>query len=300
MRMDTLTSIKVFRQIVESGSFVAAAEQMDLSTAMVSRHVMHIEKQLGVRLLDRNSRALSLTEPGRIYFERCSSILEELEATETELGSLTAVPRGVLRITCPTWFAGQRLADALAQFRRRYPEVIVDVSFDDRCVDLVEEGLDLALRVMRGGTLPPGLIARAVRPIRVFLAASHEYLKRRGSPRTPADLAAHDVVAIGNLNSIVFTGETGKLEVPVRVVLRYRSAGGVAHAVAAGVGLAPVPALFFEDATFREHLTPVLTDYPLQNPMLYLIYGSRRYLPLKIRVFVDFALQEFSALRAAG
>src|SRR5712671_5788307 len=108
MRMDTLTSIKVFRQVVESGSFVAAADKLDLSTAMVSRHVMHVEKRLGVRLLNRNSRSLSLTEPGRVYFERSKTILDDLQETELELGTLNSAPRGILRVTCPTWFAASQ------------------------------------------------------------------------------------------------------------------------------------------------------------------------------------------------
>src|ERR1700683_733005 len=120
--MDTLTSIRVFRQVVESGSFVAAAERVDLSTAMVSKHVMHIEKRLGVRLLNRNSRTLSLTEPGRLYYERCRTMLDDLEATELELGTLSTVPRGTLRITAPSWVGGvRRLAMVLAEYRRRYP-----------------------------------------------------------------------------------------------------------------------------------------------------------------------------------
>src|ERR1700751_5850186 len=137
MRVDTLTSIRVFRQVVESGTFVAAAERMDLSTAMVSKHVMHVEKGLRGGVLNRNSRTLSLTEPGRVYFERCKTILEDLEATELELGSLGTVPRGTVRVTCPTWFDGRRVADLLAQFRRRCPEIVLDVSFEDRLVDLV-------------------------------------------------------------------------------------------------------------------------------------------------------------------
>jgi len=127
MRVDTLMSIKVFRQVVESGSFVAAAERLDLSPAMVSRYVMQVEKRLGVRLLNRNSRTLSVTEPGRVYFERCKTILDDLEQTELELGALGTVARGTLRISCPSWFAGQRMADALAEFRRRI--------IDRRCVD---------------------------------------------------------------------------------------------------------------------------------------------------------------------
>jgi DNA-binding transcriptional LysR family regulator len=294
MWMDTLTSIRVFRQVVESGTFVAAAERMDLSTAMVSKHVMHVEKRLGVRLLNRNSRTLSLTEPGRVYFERCKTILEDLEATELELGSLGTAPRGTLRITCPSWFASQRMADNLAEFRRRYPEIVVDASFEDRRVDLVEEGYDLALRVTRDGALPPGLIARPLRPMSFFIAASREYLNRNGTPESPEDLARHDFVAVGNIDSLQLTSSKGNIEVPLRVVLRYRSMSGVANAVAAGIGLAPLPDILFEDPIFKDVVKPVLTDYPLQEPTLYVVYVSRKHLPLKIRAFIDF-LQEVAS-----
>jgi DNA-binding transcriptional LysR family regulator len=229
MRVDTLTSIRVFRQVVESGSFVAAADRMDLSTAMVSKHVAYVEKRLGVRLLNRNSRTLSLTEPGSVYFERCKTILDDLEATELELGSLGTVPRGTVRVTCPSWFARQLLADYLAEFRRRYPEIVVDISFEDRRVDLVEEGYDLALRVTPENSLPPGVIARPVRSVPFFIAASHEYLKSHGAPKSPEDLAHHDFVAVGNIDSLPFRGSEGKIEVPLRVVMRYRSIGGVGH-----------------------------------------------------------------------
>jgi len=289
-----LTSIRVFRQVVESGTFVAAAERMDLSTAMVSKHVMHVEKRLGVRLLNRNSRTLSLTEPGRVYFERCKTILEDLEATELELGSLGTAPRGTLRITCPSWFASQRMADNLAEFRRRYPEIVVDASFEDRRVDLVEEGYDLALRVTRDGALPPGLIARPLRSMSFFIAASREYLNRNGTPESPEDLARHDFVAVGNIDSLQLTSSKGNIEVPLRVVLRYRSMSGVANAVAAGIGLAPLPDILFEDPIFKDVVKPVLTDYPLQEPTLYVVYVSRKHLPLKIRAFIDF-LQEVAS-----
>src|SRR3984957_20665340 len=131
MRVDTLTGIKVFRQVVESGTFVAAAERMHLSTAMVSKHVANVEKRLGVRLLNRNTRTLSLTEPGRLYYERCKTILDDLEATELELGTLSTVPRGTLRITAPSWVGGaRRFAMVLAEYRRRYPQIVVDASFE--------------------------------------------------------------------------------------------------------------------------------------------------------------------------
>jgi len=291
MRVDTLTSIRVFRQVVESGSFVAAADRMDLSAAMVSKHVAYVEKRLGVRLLNRNSRTLSLTESGSVYFERCKTILDDLEATELELGSLGKVPRGTVRLTCPSWFARQLLADNLAEFRRRYPEIVVDVSFEDRHVDLVEEGYDLALRVTRESSLPAGLIARPLRSFRFFVAASHEYLQRHGTPRSPEELARHDFVGVGSIETLSFRGSKGSVEVPLRVVLRYRSLGGVANAVAAGLGLAPLPEILFEEPTFKDVLTPILTEHPIEEATLYAVYVSRKYLPLKIRAFIDFVVQ---------
>jgi DNA-binding transcriptional LysR family regulator len=292
--MDTLTSIKVFRQVVQSGSFVAASVRLDISTAMVSKHVMNVEQRLGLRLLNRNSRTLSLTEPGRVYFERCKTILDDLEDTEFELGSLYSAPRGTLRISCPSWSPGQRLAEHLAEYRRRHPQVVVDVSFEDRMVDLVEEGYDLAVRVTSSDALSPGLIARPVRPVSYFLAASTEYIKRNGTPKSPEELARHDFVAVGNANSLQLIGGSGKIEVPMRVALRYRSMLGVANAVASGIGLAPLPAILFEDPMFKTRLTPVLMDYPLRQSILYLVYVSRKYLPLKLLTFRDFLVERIS------
>jgi DNA-binding transcriptional LysR family regulator len=293
--VDTLTSIKVFRQVVESGSFVAAAERLDLSTAMVSKHVMHAEKRLGVRLLNRNSRTLSLTEPGRVYFDRCKTILEDLEATELELGSLGATPRGTLRVTFPSWFDGRRLADLFAEFRCRCPEIVLDVSFEDRLVDLVEEGCDVAMRqTTRPDSLHPALIARPVRSVQFYLGGSREYLKRKGTPKVPQELADHDCVAVGSADRWILNGPKEKVEVAPRIVMRYRSMSGVANAVAAGIGLAPLPTIYFEDPVFKDILMPVMTEYPFREPTMYLVYVSRKYLPLKIRAFIDFILESIS------
>lgn len=289
--MDTLMSIKTFRQVIESGSFVAAAERLDMSTAMVSKHVMHIEKRLGVRLLNRNPRTLSLTEPGAVYFERCKALLDGLHETEVELGSLSAAPRGTLRISAPTWYA-ERLADMLASFRQRYPQIVVDISFEDRICDLVQEGYDLALRAT-SGALPMGLFARRLQPLTFLIGASREYLKRHRAPARPEDLASHDCVAVGNMDSWTFVGPNGKLEVPARVVLRYRMMSGVVNAVAAGIGLAPLPSTLFESPAFKEILTPVLTEYALREKTLHLVYAARKHLPLKVRAFIDFFLKSF-------
>jgi DNA-binding transcriptional LysR family regulator len=294
--MDTLTSLKVFRRVVESGSFVGAADRLDLSTAMVSKHVMSIEKRIGVRLLNRNSRGLSLTEPGKLYFERCKAILDDLEDTELELGALGSRPRGTLRVSCPSWFANQRVASLLAQYRERFPEVFLDVSFEDRMVDLIEEGYDAALRIVPGAeSLPAELIARPVRSLPYLIAASREYIRRNGAPASPAEPADHDCIAAA-MDSWVFDGPTGRIEAHARIVQRFRTTAAVPHAVAAGVGLAPLPLTLFEDPAFKDVLVPVLTEYRLSRT-LYFAYAGRRYLPLKTRSFMDFVLESASFAR---
>src|SRR5712672_1831916 len=293
LAMDTLLSMKVFRQVVESGSFVGAAERLNLSTAMTSKHLMHLEKHLGTRLLNRSSRSLSLTESGKLFFERCKAILEEVEEAELAVGSVSGVPRGTLRVTAPSWAATRLLVDMVASYRQRCPEVVVDLSFEDRFVDLVEEGYDLAIRATVDQP-PAGLIARPLRPMPFVIAASKEYLKRCGVPQSPEDLAQHDCIMIGNGQSWHLTGPNGNIEVPARVVLRFGSSMSVAvaHAVCAGIGLAPLPRLVFEDPMFKEALCPVLTKNPLRHPHLYALYVSRKQLPLKIRTFLDHLIEK--------
>jgi DNA-binding transcriptional LysR family regulator len=289
--MDTLLSMKVFRQVVESGSFVGAAERLNLSTAMTSKHLMHLEKHLGTRLLNRSSRNSSLTESGKLFFERCKVILEEVAEAELAVGSVTGVPRGTLRVTAPSWSATRIMVDLLASYRQRYPEVVVDMSFEDRLVDLVADGYDLALRAT-ADPLPAGLIARPLRLMPFVIAASDEYLRRCGTPQSPEDLVNHDCVMIGNGQSWPLTGPDGSIEAPVRVVLRFGSMSiAVAHAVCAGMGLAALPRMTLEDPMFKDTLRPVLTKYPLKQPHMYAVYVSRTHLPLKIRTFVDHLIE---------
>jgi DNA-binding transcriptional LysR family regulator len=290
--MDTLLSMKVFRQVVESGSFVGAAERLSLSTAMTSKHLMHLEKHLGTRLLNRSSRSSSLTESGKLFFERCKGILEEMEEAELVVGSVSGVPRGTLRVTAPTWAATRGMVNMVAAYRQRYPEVVVDLSFEDRFVDLIEEGYDLAIRATADPP-PTGLIARPLRSMPFVIAASKEYLQRCGVPRLPEDLAQHDCIMVGNGHSWHLTGPNGNIEIPARVVLRFGASMSiaVAHAVCAGMGLAPLPRLVFEDPMFKDALCPVLVKHPLRHPHLHAIYVSRKHLPLKIRTFVDHLIE---------
>ena len=290
--MDTLTSIKVFRQVVESGSFVGAADRLDLSTAMVSKHVMAIEKRLRVRLLNRNSHKLSLTEAGSFYLERCKAILQDLQKTELELESLSSAPCGTLRIACcDTCIPGLGLAHVLAEYRRRYPEVVLNISFTDRAVDLVEESHDLAFRIVQDEALPAGVVARRVRPVPFRLAASRAYLERHGVPKTPEELSRHDFVTAGGPETLSLETPQGAVEIPVRVALRCRTLADVAITVAGGVGIALLPAALLNEGAFAGVLRPVLPEVPLRQSTLYLIYPGRKHVPFKARAFIDLVLE---------
>jgi len=290
--MDTLTSINVFRQVVESGSFVGAADRLDLSTAMVSKHVMAIEKRLKVRLLNRNSHNLSLTEPGRFYLERCKAILQDLQKTELELESLSSAPRGTLRIAfCDTCIPGLGLASVLAEYRNRCPEVVVDVSFLDRTVDLVDENYDLAFRLIHDESLPAGVVARRVRSVPFRLAASRAYLERNVIPRVPEDLTRHDFITAGGPESLSLETSQGTVEIPLRVALRCRTLADVAMTVAGGMGLALLPAALLNDPAFASVLRPVLPELRAKEFHLYLLYPGRKFLPFKSRAFIDLVLE---------
>ena len=158
--MDTLRSMRVFRAVVELDSFVRASERLGLSPAMVSKHVMHLERHLDARLLNRSSRHLSLTEIGKVYFEQCREMLDNLDEVEATVGRTTVVPRGMLRLSAPVWFANPIFTRTLAAYRERFPEVTFDIDLSGRVVNLVEEGFDLALRVSQAPS--PALIARPV------------------------------------------------------------------------------------------------------------------------------------------
>jgi DNA-binding transcriptional LysR family regulator len=289
--MDKFTSMKVFRQVVESGSFVGAADRLGISTPMVSKHVMAIEKRVQLRLLNRNSHRLSLTEPGKLYFERCKSILEDLQETELELESLRAAPSGTLRIAlCDTCIPGLGLAKDLAEYRRRWPQVVLDISFAPADGDLAQESHDLAFRVVGDDALPPDRVARLVRRVPFRLAASRDYLERHGVPKAPDDLRRHDFITAGGPQTLSLEGPLGTLEIPLGVGLRCRTMADVAIAAASGVGLALLPAALCSDPAFAGVLRPVLTEFRLKDSGLYLLYRTRKHLPLKARNFIDLVL----------
>jgi DNA-binding transcriptional LysR family regulator len=290
--VDKLTSMKVFRQVVESGSFVGAADQLGISTPMVSKHVMAIEKRAQLKLLNRNSHRLSLTEPGKVYFERCKSILDDLKQAEEELESLRCAPSGTLRVAfCDRCVPGLGLASDLAEYRRRYPQVTLDLSFAHVDGGCAADRYDLAFRLADEAELPPDLVARPIRRVPYRLVASPAYLERRGVPKSAEDLKAHDFVTSGGAQSFTLEGPEGRVQISLQNALRCRTMADAAIAVASGVGIALVPAALCSDPPFARVLRPVLSEFRRKESTLYLLYRSRQHLPLKARKLIDLVME---------
>lgn len=294
--MDTLTSMRVFASVVESGTFVSAARQLGLSKAMASKHVMHLEQRLNARLLNRNSRHLSLTESGRLYYERCQSLLEEMEEMDAVVSRSAVTPSGTIRLTAPIWLANTRFASLLAAYRQRYPEVTFDVDISGRFTDIVEEGFDLALRA--SNALSPNLIARPLTELTFCLVAAPAYLDQRGRPAIPADLSAHDALTYSlakQSDQLTLEGPTGNQPVTLKPVLTSNNENLLLSAAQSGLGLAVLPREMARRDLESGRLEAVLPDWSPASGQLFAVYTSRRLLSSKVRTFIDFLAEQMPA-----
>ena len=291
--MDTLLSMRVFRAVVELESFVRAAVRLELSAAMASKHVAHLERHLGARLLNRSSRHLSLTETGRVYFDQCRDVLDTLDQAEATVGRTAVAPRGVLKLSAPVWFANPIFTRALVAYRLQFPDVTFDIDLSGRTVNLVEDGFDLALRVSHAPA--PTLIARVVGPVAFQLVAAPAYLARAAPLLRPADLAAHATITYALMaagGELVFDGPSGQEKVQLQPVLTTNNETLMHDAARAGMGIALLPGWQTEDDLAAGRLRRVLDGYrSLPALTLYAVYTSRRYLSPKVRSFVDFIAQ---------
>lgn len=289
--MDTLLSLKVFCEIADAGSFVAAADRLSLSAPMVSKHLAHLERELGVRLLNRTSRRVSLTEAGSLYFEQCRSALEMLELAAAAIGSSVEAPRGNLKVTAPVWFANPRVVDVLAAYQKRYPDVVLDLRFTNRKVDLAAEGYDLALRVTRDPSLH--LIVRKICTIQFYLVAAPHYFDSFGVPETISALVNYGGILPSYLGSegFEFDGPKGKVLIRLNPLMRSDDSTYSYHAVRAGVGIGYMPAWLVDDDLAAGRLVQVLPQYHQAPQELYATYTSRKYLTPKVRTFIDFVTQ---------
>ena len=294
--MDRFGDMLAFARVVEAKTFTAAADRLGWSKSVVSRRIADLEDRLGVRLLNRSTRRLSLTEPGRAYYERCSSILSQIEETEAAVSSLNLEPRGLLRINAPLSFTLRYLSGAIGDYLRQYPDVSVDLVLNDRVVDVIDEGFDLAIRI--GSLQDSALIARRIAPCRHLLCASPDYLRAHGTPRRPEDLAAHDVY-IYSLRSqpdqLRFRGPDGRIET-VRIGGRLRSNNGdvLVQVACQGLGIVAKPTFLLAEAVASGRLVRVLPDYTTETQeAVHAVYPHNRHLSAKVRAFVDFLAARF-------
>ncbi len=293
--MDTLQSMRVFATVVEAGSFAAAAERLSLSRTMVTKYVRYLEDRLGVRLLHRTTRRLSLTEVGASYYGHCLAALEGVAEADQAAMRLTAVPRGTLRVNAALSFGVRHLAPALGDYLAAFPEVRVDLTLNDRLVDLVEEGYDVAMRI--GTLVESRLIARRLAPVRLVVCAAPAYFAKHGFPQCPEDLATHHCLGYSYWASEGrwrFPGVAGE-ERAVTVSGRLRANNGdvLRAAALSGLGIILQPTFLVGEDLKAGRLTAVLQDYPLSPLSLYAVYSSRQHVPAKLRSFIDFVAERF-------
>jgi len=294
--MENLTDIAVFVQVVESGSFTAASDRLGLSRSVVSKYITRLEDRLGVRLMNRTTRRLSLTEAGQTFFTGSQRGLQEIETAETEVSRLQETPRGKLRLNAPMSFGILHIAPALPDFLRRYPDLSVDMSLDDRQVDLVEEGFDLAIRIAE---LPDSsLVARRLGPCRHVVCASPNYLELYGSPRTPDDLRKHNAITYRYQASPgewrLLSSEKHFVSIPVTGSIQMNNSLAIREAVLCGAGITLIPTFLVGDDLKAGRLYEVLPEYRAQEISIYAVYPERRHLSPKVRAFVEFMKERLS------
>ncbi|SNT71282.1 LysR family transcriptional regulator [Psychrobacter sp. LV10R520-6] len=287
--MDRIDAMRAFVAVVTEGSFSNAANTLQLSPQLVSKYVSKLEEQLNIRLLNRTTRKVSLTEAGNHYFGHAQQILLSIDDMESQLSGLQQNPKGVLRISAPVSFALRHMAQLITDFQMRYPLVTVDLQLNDRKVDIVEEGFDVALRI--GQLKDSSLIAKQVAPIRVVLCASPEYIKNHGILDKPEDLEHHRYLHYSYMNMDAKEDIYQLLKAKVlKQGSEFRSNNGdvLVAAAIAGAGLVLQPTFIISEALSSGKLVVVLPELEPKPLGLYAVYAHRKLLPHKVRCFIDF------------
>lgn len=293
--MDRLDCDRMFVAVMETGSFTAAAGRLGTSSGQASKLVARLESDLGVRLLNRTTRAVTATEAGRAYYERLRPLLEEFDALDAAIRDASHAPRGRLRLSAPLTFGAMELAPTLNGFAARYPEIALDVSFTDRIVSLVDEGFDMAIRV--GRPAASTMIARRLCDVRIVVVGAPLYLAERGRPETPDDLGGHDCIIDTNFREPglwPFRDARGAaVEAPVQGRIRYSNAEACLNAAEAGLGLACVPSFVAGDSLRAGRVRRVLEPFETDPFAVHALYPHSRHLAGKVRVLVDFLVERY-------
>ena len=293
--MDKFQEMRVFAGVVDAGSFVGAADALGMSKAAVSRHVSDLEQRLGVRLMQRTTRKLSLTQEGEVFLARCRDILASIEESEAELSTRAASASGLLKVSVPVSFATQHLAPLWSDFLAAHPRLTLDVHLADRVVDLVDEGFDLAVRIAR---LPDSsLVSRKLAATRLVLCAAPSYLRRRGTPTHPDDLAAHDVIGYSLLSTPgqwLLQGPDGPVTVKIRPRLWTNNGDTSVAAAVRGAGIDLQPTFLIADELADGRLVQVLPAWQAVELGIYAVYPSRKFVLPKVRALVNFLAASFA------
>lgn len=295
--MDRLLAIETFAKVVELGSFSRAAERLNLSTSAVSRQVSELEAHLDVRLMNRTTRRLSLTEAGQSFYEHCVQLLADFADAEASVRTAATSPKGTLRLTCGVSFGIRYLAPVLADYAAEHPDVVFDLDVSDRAVDLVEEGFDLAVRIGNPGT-HGSMVSRRLGWTQLVCCAAPSYLERhRVRLESPSDLAAHECLSYTHVpvpNVWRFTDADGRVE-EVRITTRHRASNGqvLASLAAQGLGIVYSPDFIVAEEIRDGRLVPLLRGYRPPRTPIAAVYPSRRHLSAKVRSIVDYLARRF-------
>ena len=290
--MDKFQEMRVFAAVVDAGSFVGASNAIEMSKPAVSRHVQDLEARLGVRLLQRTTRKLSLTEEGAVFYARCKDLLANVDEAEAEITSRTGEASGLLKVNVPVSFGIIHLAPLWAEFMARHPRVRLDVTLSDRVVDLVDEGFDVAVRIAR---MPnSSLISRKIAATRMIVCATPAYLKKHGTPKHPADLVAHTVLAYSLFSagdSWAFDGPEGTVTVKVTPQLHTNSGDTCRAAALQHHGIIYQPSFLVGGDLKSGALVQLLPDYQSAELGVYAVYPTRKHLSPKVRLLIDFLIE---------
>ncbi len=298
--MDKLNSLIIFVRAAQNRSFSEAARQMGMSPSSVSKAVQRLEEELGIRLLNRTTRSVTLTDDGAAFYARCRQILDELEEAEQELLRTRYQPTGTLRIDLTMALGRMHIVGALPLLTAKYPELKLDVSLSDRFVDLIEEGIDAVVRLGIG--TDSRLIMHRVATARFVVCASPDYFKRHGIPKTPQDLKQHNCINFvypqtRRVFEWRFQQQGEQLEIPVEGSLRFDHAESLLEAAIAGAGIVQVLNYVAGRAIAGGELQPILEDYAAPGEPISVIYPQKRHLSAKVRAFIDFMVDLMGQLR---
>jgi len=297
MTIDRMKDINVFVHVAEAKSFTTAAEQVGLSRSAVGKSVARLEDRLGVRLLQRTTRSVSLTGEGAAFHDRCVRILADLDEAEMSMLSHAQAPRGVLRLELPVSFGRLHVLPIVSEFMDKWPELSVAVSFSDRYVDLIDEGVDLAIRL--GGSDDTRLMTRLLAPHRLVTCASPAYLQRRGVPQHIDQLAEHSCLAFihgGRPVEWRFAVEGQVRSMAISGRFSATNAEALRDATLAGYGIARLATFLIPDDLRAGRLVPVLNAYSTDGPSVRAVYPSSRHLSPKVRSFIDELLSAWKPL----